>query len=118
MRFPILVVAIWSAVAISAVAQQYPTIVGEWYDMEHGKADCGTPWSLHIMPKAMSGSETYCEFSDVRREGWMVTWNGTCGSANDERPVRVVATEDPSKGELTVSYSTGVTDTHKSCTRR
>ena len=118
MRPQLIALPFWFVITIASAAQQYPTIVGEWYDVQHGNADCGTPWSLHIMPKAMSGSETYCDFRDVRRDEWMVTWNGVCGSANDEWPVRVVAIENPTNGELAVSYSTGVTNIHKSCEQR
>lgn len=99
-------------------AQDYPSIVGEWYDVEHGKGDCGTQWSLNIGPKSMVGAETYCEFSDVRRDQWMVTWNGVCWSSDEEFPVRIVATENPQSGELSVAYSTGITNIHKSCDRR
>lgn len=99
-------------------AQTYPTIVGEWYDIEHGPEDCGGPWSLRIEPMAVYGAETYCSFDSVRRDEWMVTWTGTCGSANEEWPSRVVATENPDTRELTVSFNTGFTSVFKSCAPR
>jgi hypothetical protein len=104
--------------AVPLEAQQYPTIVGEWYGVEHGQGDCGTPWSLRIMPKAITGSDTYCEFSDVRRDKWMVTWTGICFAGNDEWQERVVATENPVSGELSVAFSTGGTIIYKSCAPR
>lgn len=115
-----LLFAFLALIGVSGVvqAQTYPTIVGEWYDIGIGSDDCGTPWSVHISPMTMVGAEVYCEFVDVERDAWMVRWKGTCGGGNEEWPVVIVATENPTNSTLSISYSTGVTNTMKSCKPR
>jgi len=83
-----------------AAAQQYPTIVGEWYAEETGPQDCGGPFAFHIGPMQYVEEQLVCEFNDVRRDGWQVTWNGSCNDGSDEVKAKVVALEE--RGRLTV----------------
>ena len=118
MRRLVVVALLSVAVTGASIAQTYPTIVGEWYDVEHGKEDCGGQWSIHIEPKSLYGSENFCAFSDVRRDKWMVVWEGTCGYADEDGPETVVATENPRTRELALSFSSGGTITLRSCKPR
>lgn len=100
-----------------ALAQSYPSIVGEWHT-KGAPEDCGTPWSLHIFPMSMAGGEMACEFDSVVRDQWMVTWTGECGNVDYEK-TKVVAVEDAVAEELHIAFSsTGYTEVLQSCTPR
>ena len=86
--------ALLCAVAVVPVcAQSYPTIVGEWYAEEIGPQDCGGPFAYHIGPMHYVEEALVCEFEDVRRDGWKVTWNGSCNDGSEQYPTQVVALE-------------------------
>lgn len=95
----------------SAQAQQYPTIVGEWFPEKLGPKACGTPSSARITPMGFSDAENFsCAFNDVRRDGWQVTWNGRCEIEGDGALFRVRATEDDGKLSLTFNGTPGWSD--------
>lgn len=91
-------------VAVSpAAAQSYPTIVGEWYSEEVGPQDCGGPHAFHIGPLHYVEEALSCKFKDVGRDGWAVTWNGSCNDGAGSSPMRLIATE--TDGRLTLSFN-------------
>lgn len=95
-------------VADPVSAQQYPTIVGEWYVEEYGAKDCGTQFSVQIGPM-MVAEETYiCRFDDVRRDGWQVTWNGSCSDGSTVEKMNLVAIEND--GRLSLWYNGTLSD--------
>lgn len=89
--------------ALPAAAQSYPTIVGEWYAEEIGPQDCGGPHAMHIGPMHYVEEALSCEFKDVVRDGWSVTWNGSCNDGAGSSPIRLVATE--TDGRLTLRFN-------------
>lgn len=89
--------------ALPAAAQTYPTIVGEWYTEEIGPQDCGGPHAVHIGPMHYVEEALSCEFGDVARDGWQVTWNGSCNDGAGSSPMRLVATG--TEGRLTLSFN-------------
>lgn len=92
--------------ASSAHASQYPTIVGSWYQQQYGPTDCQSHVGLHIKPMSLLNDETVCEFDDVSRSGWKVTWHGTCGFSGDfEDNVKVTAIEN--SGVLSIQFNDG-----------
>jgi hypothetical protein len=89
-----------------ATAQQYPTIVGDWYEPEYGPSDCGQHFGINIQPMAMKYFDDVCQFDDVRRDGWKVTWTGQCtAGAEWQRNMTVVAVE--TEGRLRIDWSDG-----------
>lgn len=87
-------------------AQQYPTIIGSWFEEEHGVGDCTSHWGVKIEPMSLQAGETMCEFRSVKREGWTVTWQGDCFESGETLPnMKVTATEK--NGRLTLSFSEG-----------
>lgn len=98
------VLAVATLVAIlPATAQSYPTIVGEWFSEETGTHDCGGPHAIHIGPLHYVEETLACEFQDVARNGWEVTWNGSCNHGSSSSPMRLVATEE--HGRLTLTFN-------------
>jgi hypothetical protein len=85
-----------------SVAQTYPTIVGHWHP-EDTPQDCGTPFEVQITPMGYAEETLMCEFDDVRRDGWQVTWNGNCHDGSSRRPMKLVALED--NGRLTLTFN-------------
>lgn len=102
--------------AVSAMGQQYPTIVGEWY-AEKTPQDCGTPFAVKIGAMHYVEDELSCSFDDVARDGWQVTWNGSCNSGNEPTKVHVVATEDRGRLVVTINGNPGWTALRR-CTAR
>lgn len=96
-------VASLALLSVPAMAQQYPTIVGEWYGEDYGPQDCGTPMAIHIGPKSWAEDSYVCTFKDVARSGWEVTWNGSCSDGSTREPMRLVATE--TNGRLTTRWN-------------
>jgi hypothetical protein len=86
-----------------AVAGQYPTIVGEWYLEDYGPQDCGTPLAVKIGPMSYAEDAYSCTFKDVRRDGWKVTWNGSCSDGSTSEKMKVVAVEDD--GRLSMRFN-------------
>lgn len=89
--------------ALPAAAQAYPTIVGEWYAEEIGAQDCGGPYAVHIGPMSYVEEALSCEFNDVARDGWKVTWNGSCNDGGGTSSMRLVAIETDDR--LTLSFN-------------
>ncbi len=85
------------------MAASYPTIVGEWYAEQTGPQDCGGPFAFHIGAMHYVEEALVCDFDDVRRDGWQVTWNGSCNDGSTSSPTQVVARED--KGRLTMWFN-------------
>lgn len=77
----------------TAQAQQYQTIVGEWYVEEYGPKDCGTPFAVRLGPMSYAEDSYVCTFDDVRRDGWQVTWNGSCSDGSTSERTRLIAVE-------------------------
>lgn len=115
---PNLRVSLCSLVALGAMAlmmsptmaqQSYPTIVGRWYSppQEGGSpADCANQWAWTIKPMALGNAMVQCHFKDVARDGWEVTWHGSCSmEGQDMAGDRVVATE--TNGSLKVVFGDG-----------
>lgn len=99
-------IAVMAATLVDAhpvTAQIYPTIVGEWYAEEIGPQDCGGPHAVHIGPMHYVEEALACEFKDVARDGWEVTWSGSCNDGAGSLPMRVVATE--TDGRLTLRFN-------------
>lgn len=70
--------------------------------------DCSSHWGTHIEPMGLVTGETMCEFDDVRRDGWIVTWRGTCYESGETLPnMTVVAAENA--GRLSISFIQGGT---------
>ncbi|MFD2648038.1 hypothetical protein ACFSX5_09570 [Devosia albogilva] len=95
-----------AAIAVAAtptLAQQYPTIVGEWYMEDYGPQDCGTPFGAKIGPMSYAEDTYVCRFDDVRRDGWKVTWNGSCSDGNTTESSQVVAIE--TRGRLSMWFN-------------
>jgi len=89
-----------------AVAQQYPTIVGDWYEPAYGPADCGQHFGISIQPMAMKYFDDICQFDSVSRDGWQVTWKGQCtAGAEWQNNLTVIATE--TAGVLRIDWSDG-----------
>lgn len=86
-----------------AFAEQYPTIVGEWYGEDYGDQDCGTPRAVHIGAMSFAEDSYVCRFKDVARDGWTVTWNGSCNDGSTVEKTRLMATE--SNGRLTTFWN-------------
>ncbi len=89
--------------AAPVLAQQYPTIVGEWYMEDYGPQDCGTPFGAKIGPMSYAEDTYVCRFDDVRRDGWKVTWNGSCSDGNTTERSQVVALE--TRGQLSMWFN-------------
>lgn len=98
------IVAIGLGLAIFAApaSAQYPTIVGEWHAEEFPQ-DCGTPFAVYIGPMHYAEEAMVCSFDDVARDGWQVTWNGSCSDGNESLATRVVANENG--GRLTLAFN-------------
>lgn len=101
MRFIFATLAV--LVASPAMGQQYPTIVGEWYAEETGRQDCGTQFATHISPMGYAEETYICKFNDVRRDGWQVTWNGSCSDGSTSEKTKVVALEE--NGRLSIWFN-------------
>lgn len=99
----LIVAAALALLAVPAAGQQYPTIVGEWYAEEIGAQDCGTPHAFHIGPMHYVEEALVCEFKDVRRDGWRVTWNGSCNDGSSSSKTQVVALEE--SGQLSMWFN-------------
>lgn len=98
-----LALALAAGVMIGPVAaQKYPTIVGEWYAEDIGPHDCGTPFAFHIGPMNYAEESLVCTFDDVRRDGWQVTWNGSCRDGSSQFPSQVIALEE--RGRLSMWF--------------
>lgn len=87
----------------TAPAQQYPTIVGEWYVEEYGAKDCGTPFAVKLGPMSYAEDSYVCTFDDVRRDGWQVTWNGSCSDGSTSERTRLIAVE--TDGRLSFNWN-------------
>jgi hypothetical protein len=83
---PLLAAGAVALLAVPALAQSYPTIVGSWYDPVHGLDDCTSHWGTHIKAMSVLSSESICTFDSVRRDGWKVTWVGECREGGDFHP--------------------------------
>jgi hypothetical protein len=99
----ITITAVTLVTALPAAAQTYPTIVGEWYAEEVGPQDCGGPHAVHIGAMHYVEEALSCEFEDVARDRWQVTWNGSCNDGAGSSPMRLVATE--TEGRLTLNFN-------------
>jgi hypothetical protein len=98
----LLIFAALALVAAPVAAQQYPTIVGTWH-AEDAPEDCGTPHEIQISAMQYAEESMICRFDDVRRDGWQVTWNGSCNDGSSQTKTQVVALED--LGRLTLSFN-------------
>ena len=99
----ILTVLAGLALIQGAAAQQYPTIVGTWYDEQGGPKDCQSHWGWQISPMRIDNAVTTCQFNNVSRDGWEVTWTGTCSFEGDPMSGnKVIATER--SGVLTIEF--------------
>lgn len=85
------------------MAQQYPTIVGEWYAEQASAADCGGQHAIRIGAMSYADEALVCKFDDVRRDGWQVTWNGSCNDGSTRVRTKVVAVEKA--GSLSLSFN-------------
>lgn len=100
---PVIILTVALAAVLPAHAHPYPTIVGEWYAEEIGPQDCGGPHSVHIAAMRYVEEAMICRFTDVIRDGWRVTWTGSCSDGSSAWPMRLVATE--AEGRLTLSFN-------------
>lgn len=116
MKYAAAAIALNLLFAGPAVSQQYPTIVGEWYAEDYGPQACGTPAAIHIGPKSWTEDEYVCRFQDVSRDGWQVTWNGSCSDGATEDKMRLVVVER--NGRLHTAWNGNAgSGTLRRCTR-
>lgn len=96
-------------IAPTVAQQSYPTIVGRWYSpsQEGGSPeDCDNQWGWTIKPMALGNAMVQCQFTDVARDGWEVTWRGSCSmEGQDIDGNTIVATE--TNGSLKVVFGDG-----------
>ena len=96
----------FSSLISPALGQQYPTIVGDWYDPRYGQSDCGVHFGISIQPMGMKVFDEVCSFDTVRRDGWKVTWTGQCTSRGEwSNKISVIAVE--TRGRLRVDWPDG-----------
>ncbi|WP_166145847.1 hypothetical protein [Methylosinus sp. RM1] len=93
--------AVLAALSAPQAIAEYRTIVGHW---AAGSRDCSrVSGGLHIRPMSIEGDGAHCHFSNVRRTGDTVVWNGRCDAFGEEFPATVTARS--AGGRLTVDFN-------------